>query len=69
MRRVRLSIVVLLTLVAGWTAPLLVAEAAPVGRSSGLRAASVHETLWQLRSGLQSGTVQSFAYGVASTRR
>ena len=69
MRRARLSIVVLLTLVAAWTAPPLVAEAAPVGRSSEARTASVHDTLWQLRSGLQSGTVQTFAYGVASDQK
>jgi peptidoglycan/xylan/chitin deacetylase (PgdA/CDA1 family) len=69
MRRVRLLVVVLLALVAAWTAPPLVARAAPVGRSGGARAASVHDTLWQLRSGLQSGTVQTFAYGVASDQK
>jgi peptidoglycan/xylan/chitin deacetylase (PgdA/CDA1 family) len=69
MRRVRLPVVVLLALIAVWTAPSLVARAAPVGRSAGARAASVHGTLWQLRSGLQSGTVRTFAYGVASDQK
>lgn len=68
MRRIRLLVVVL-ALFAAWTAPPLVARAAPVGQSSGARAASVQGTLWQLRSGLQSGTVQSFAYGVASDQK
>jgi hypothetical protein len=69
MRRARVLVGVLLALVAGWAAPPLVARGAPVGRSGGARAASVHDTLWQLRSGLQGGTVQAFAYGVASDQK